>query len=79
MLRCIGNVCLLDRIGGKVGLLYAINTFGAVLGVFVAGFIAIPGIGVQRTLWITAAVNGLLGLDSPCADKRRFHLVCRSC
>jgi spermidine synthase len=51
-----------DRIGGKVGLLYAINTFGAVLGVFIAGFVAIPGIGVQRTLWITAAANGLLGL-----------------
>jgi len=50
-----------DRIGGKVGLLYAINTFGAVLGTFVAGFVAIPGIGMQRTLWATAAVNLLLG------------------
>jgi spermidine synthase len=50
-----------DRIGGKVGLLYAINTFGAVLGTFIAGFVAIPGIGMQRTLWATAAVNLLLG------------------
>ena len=32
-----------ERIGGKVGLLYAVNTFGAVLGVFISGFVAIPG------------------------------------
>ncbi len=51
-----------ERIGGKVGGLYAINVFGAVLGVFVAGFVAIPGIGVRRTVFVTAAVNGLIGL-----------------
>jgi spermidine synthase len=50
-----------DRIGGKVGTLYAINTFGAVAGTFLAGFVAIPGIGAQRTLWITAAANFALG------------------
>lgn len=51
-----------DRIGGKVGTLYAINTFGAVVGVFTAGFLLVPGIGVQRTLWVTAFVNVVLGL-----------------
>lgn len=50
-----------DRIGGKVGTLYAINTFGAVAGTFVAGFVAVPGIGVQKTLWITAGVNLAVG------------------
>jgi spermidine synthase len=50
-----------ERIGGKVGLLYAVNTFGAVLGVFIAGFLAIPSLGMQRTLWLTALVNLLLG------------------
>ena len=59
-----------DRIGGKVGLLYAINTLGAVLGTFVAGFVAIPGIGMQRTLWATAAVNLLLGLAAILLAKR---------
>jgi spermidine synthase len=52
------------RIGGKVGFLYAINTLGAVLGVFVAGFVAIPGIGVQKTILLTALANGLLGLTA---------------
>ena len=59
-----------DRIGGKVGLLYAINTLGAVLGTFIAGFIAIPGIGMQRTLWSTAAVNLLLGIAAILLAKR---------
>jgi spermidine synthase len=50
-----------ERIGGTVGRLYAINIFGAVAGVFVAGFIAIPGAGVQRTVWATALANVLIG------------------
>jgi len=53
-----------QRIGGKVGALYAVNTFGAVLGVFLSGFVSIPGIGVTRTVWVTASINGLLGLSA---------------
>jgi len=53
-----------ERIGGKVGFLYAINTFGAVLGVFISGFVAIPGIGVHKTILFTALANGLLGLTA---------------
>jgi len=52
------------RIGGKVGTLYAINTFGAVAGTFLAGFVFVPHLGVRQTLWMTAAVNGLLGLTA---------------
>ncbi|NIM02008.1 MAG: hypothetical protein GTN89_14600 [Acidobacteria bacterium] len=51
-----------ERIGGKVGTLYAINTFGAVTGTFLAGFVFVPHLGVRQTLWATAAVNGVLGL-----------------
>lgn len=53
-----------DRIGGKVGALYAINTFGAILGVFVAGFVAIPGIGMRATLLATAGANLILGFTA---------------
>lgn len=49
------------RIGGKVGTLYAVNTFGAILGVFVAGFLTIPGLGMRATLISTACANLLLG------------------
>ncbi len=50
-----------ERIGGNVGTLYAVNTFGAVAGTFIAGFVAIPQLGVRNSLWLTAAVNLLLG------------------
>lgn len=50
-----------QRIGGKVGGLYAINTVGAVSGVFVAGFVAMPNLGLSRTLLGTALVNVALG------------------
>jgi len=51
-----------ERIGGKVGGLYAINIVGAVVGVFIAGFILIPKIGVHTSIWITAVTNLLLGI-----------------
>lgn len=59
------------RIGGKVGALYAINTFGAVAGTFLAGFVLVPHLGVRQTLWVTAAVNGLLGLTAMWLAGRR--------
>ena len=49
-----------ERMGGQVGALYAVNTFGAVAGTFIAGFVAIPAVGAQKTLWLTAAVNVVL-------------------
>lgn len=51
-----------DHIGGKVGGLYAINIFGAVAGVFIAGFLAVPILGVQTSILVTAFVNVLIGL-----------------
>lgn len=49
------------RIGGGVGLLYALNTFGAIAGTFVAGFLAIRFLGAQATTWVTAALNLVVG------------------
>ncbi len=51
-----------ERIGGSVGWLYAVNTFGAVAGTYVAGFLAIPALGVRATSWATAAVNVSIGI-----------------
>ena len=44
-------------IGRKVGLLYAANTVGAVLGVVVGGFWLIPMVGVRRTNWIAVVLD----------------------
>ncbi len=49
------------RIGAKVGMLYATNTFGAMAGTFLAGFVAVRALGVHRTEWVTATINLAIG------------------
>ncbi len=49
------------RTGQSVGLLYAVNTFGAVAGSFLAGYFLIRIFGVSRSIYLTAAANVLLG------------------
>src|SRR3989454_4317424 len=51
-----------DEMGRTVGVLYAMNTFGAVVGVIVAGYGLLPTVGNRRTLWIAAAANVAVGL-----------------
>ena len=46
-----------ERIGWNVGLLYAVNTFGAVLGCLIAGFWLVPSLRLSWVIWVTAAVN----------------------
>jgi len=46
-----------SRIGATVGTLYAINTFGAVVGTFLGGFVLLPGAGVRLTNYAAAATN----------------------
>lgn len=50
-----------ETIGLSVGSLYATNTFGAVAGTSLAGFILIPGWGVSRAILIAATLNMLVG------------------
>lgn len=51
-----------ERIGGGVGRLYAVNTAGCVVGSLVAGYFLIPGLGVQTSVLLVAAVALLAGL-----------------
>jgi spermidine synthase len=43
-----------------VGLLYAVNTLGAVLGTLATTFFALEVLGVRKTLWIAALINLLV-------------------
>jgi spermidine synthase len=45
------------RVGSRVGLLYAINTTGAIGGTFLAGFVLLPGVGFAWTNGIAAGAN----------------------
>lgn len=49
-------------IGLGVGMLYAVNTTGAVAGCFLTGFFLIPLIGISRTTVVAVAVNLLVAL-----------------
>ena len=51
-----------ERVGGKIGLLYAINTTGAIVGALVAGFYFIAELGVERSFQIAAATNITIGV-----------------
>lgn len=41
-----------SQVGFDVGLLYSINTFGAVAGALVGGFVLLPLLGHSKTLWL---------------------------
>jgi spermidine synthase len=50
------------RIGGRIGLLYAINTAGAIAGALIAGFYLVAEIGAARSFQIAAATNLLIAI-----------------
>ncbi len=49
-------------LGWKVGTLYALNTGGAVVGCFAAGYVLLGRYGLTRTVWIGAALNLAIAL-----------------
>jgi spermidine synthase len=50
------------RVAGSTGLLYGLNTFGAVAGVFVATFVLFPTLGLARTNAFGALLDAMVGL-----------------
>jgi spermidine synthase len=64
---------LLQRgpIGRGVGLLYFVNTLGAAIGCYVAGFHAIPTLGLQRSTLVAAGLNATVALVAWALDRRR--------
>lgn len=69
----------IDRFGSGFGRLYGINTLGAVLGCFAAGYLLIGTIGVWKTTMLAALLNVAVALiayslyrgegDSPVAEE----------
>jgi len=52
----------LDRVGVRLGTLYAVNTAGAVIGVLVSGFWLIGAVGVHVAVYLALAGNLTIGL-----------------
>jgi spermidine synthase len=44
-------------LGRQVGILYSVNTLGAVFGAFLAGYWIVPALGIQTTLWLAVVMN----------------------
>lgn len=57
------------RIGARIGVLYAINTAGAIIGALVAGFYLIAEVGVSRSFLLAAGTNVLIGLVAIVASR----------
>jgi spermidine synthase len=51
----------LESVGRSVGSLYSANTLGAIVGAFIAGFVALPLLGAENTLYAGVVVNALIG------------------
>jgi spermidine synthase len=60
---CIAGLLAKDisRFGSDVGTFYAYNTFGAITGALLTGFLGIPGIGAYRTLTLGIGLGTLVG------------------
>jgi spermidine synthase len=50
------------QIGRRIGLLYAVNTAGAVCGALLTAFFLLPEFGLSRTIGCAAGLNGLVFL-----------------
>tara|TARA_R110002049_G_scaffold2750_8_gene22149 strand:+ start:60342 stop:63608 length:3267 start_codon:yes stop_codon:yes gene_type:complete len=46
-----------DHLGWRIGLLYTINTLGAVLGTLTAAFVCLPALGLGKTVYIGVLIN----------------------
>ncbi|MEI8255699.1 MAG: fused MFS/spermidine synthase, partial [Deltaproteobacteria bacterium] len=51
-----------EGLGQRVGALYSVNTFGAVAGTFIAGFVLLPTVGLRWTNAIAGLTNLLLAV-----------------
>ncbi len=47
----------LRTVGGDIGAVFSSNTFGGIFGAFLAGFVLIPSIGIEKASLIAAAMN----------------------
>lgn len=79
------------QVGPRIGILYAVNTFGAIAGTLVAAFVLLPAFGLRHTVYIGIAGNavvflaaaalarGLAGMPPDTtaggADRGRFHWI----
>jgi spermidine synthase len=50
------------QIGRRIGILYAMNTAGAVAGALLTAFVLLPELGLEHTIWFGGVLNGVVFL-----------------
>ena len=58
------------QIGRRIGLLYAMNTAGAVAGALLTAFMLLPELGLKNTIWFAAGINALVFLLAAALGQR---------
>jgi spermidine synthase len=48
--------------GSGIGILYGVNTAGCIAGTLMTGWLLVPYIGTERTLYLGALANAVLGI-----------------
>lgn len=66
-----------EQLGWRVGQLYSMNTFGAVVGTLAAGFFFIVVLGVNETAYVAGVVNLLIAGVVVGLSRRRVGLATR--
>jgi spermidine synthase len=59
---CQFYISRIDHLGTRTGQLYGLNTIGAAFGAMLCGFVLINSFGAQKTLYIAAGINFLVGI-----------------
>ena len=67
-----------EDVGDASGIVYGINTIGAVVGTVIAGFWLLPAIGIHRSLLIAAAIDVTIGAIAVVAGWRHVRAVAES-
>jgi spermidine synthase len=64
----------IKELGGSIGTVYAVNTFGAVIGSLGAGFVMIPLLGITRSIVMVSGIGLILGLSLLLTGSRRVSV-----
>ncbi|UCE07480.1 MAG: fused MFS/spermidine synthase, partial [bacterium] len=77
-------VAELSHLGRKVGNVYSVNTVGAIIGSFLAGFVIMPLLGIVTSIIVLATLNVGIGiwatlLENQTRNIKRIGLVISAC
>ena len=56
------NAKILDSVGKVAGNLYAISTFGGIIGALLSGYVMIPYVGINETFFVTGLALGVVAV-----------------